>query len=37
LTNPEVKDILDDCGIRLIGYRHLEIQGTRLTVPNETE
>jgi predicted glycoside hydrolase/deacetylase ChbG (UPF0249 family) len=37
LTNPEVKDILDSCGIRLIGYRHLEIQGTRLTVRNEAK
>jgi hypothetical protein len=37
LTNPEVKDMLDSCGIRLIGYRHLEIQGTQLTVRNEAE
>jgi hypothetical protein len=37
LTNPKVKDILLDCGIRLIGYRHLEIQGTQLTVRDEPE
>ncbi|MDH3947341.1 MAG: ChbG/HpnK family deacetylase [Gammaproteobacteria bacterium] len=37
LTNPEVRDMLKNNGIRLIGYRHLEIQGTRLTVCNEAE
>jgi predicted glycoside hydrolase/deacetylase ChbG (UPF0249 family) len=37
LTNPGARDMLNDCGIRLIGYRHLEIQGTQLTVRNEAE
>ena len=37
LTNPGVRDMLNDCGIRLIGYRHLEIQGTQLTVRNAAE
>lgn len=37
LTNPGVRDMLKNCGIRLIGYRHLEIQGTQLTVRNEAE
>jgi predicted glycoside hydrolase/deacetylase ChbG (UPF0249 family) len=37
LTNQGVRDMLKNCGIRLIGYRHLEIQGTQLTVRNEAE
>ena len=37
LTNQGVRDMLKNCGIRLIGYRHLEIQGAELTVRNEAE
>ncbi len=37
LTNPLVRDMLDQHRIRLIGYRHLQIQAGRLLVRDEKE
>ena len=37
LTNPTVRDTLDQNRIRLIGYRHLKIQDGRLAVRDEIE
>jgi predicted glycoside hydrolase/deacetylase ChbG (UPF0249 family) len=37
LTNTAVRYMLDEHRIRLIGYRHLQIQAGRLVVRDETE
>lgn len=37
LTNPAVRDMLNQQRIRLIGYRHLQIQAGRFVVRDETE
>ena len=37
LTNPTVRDMLGQNRIRLIGYRHLKIEGGRLAVRDEIE
>ena len=37
LTNPTVRDMLYQHRIRLIGYRHLQIQAGRLVVRDETQ
>ena len=37
LTNPAVRDMLDQHRIRLIGYRHLHVQAGQFVVRDETE
>ncbi|HKN58689.1 MAG TPA: ChbG/HpnK family deacetylase [Gemmatimonadaceae bacterium] len=36
LTSPALRELLDRHGIRLIGYRHLEVRGNRLVARHET-